>query len=221
MTSFVLEGPGGIPGLKQIPPGGSVTTGINWIFGGNVTILGTLAAASESITSEIITTANANAFAVGPAVITNPTFNVDTSTASAVTGLNIKSAAAGSGFAISVLSSGTNEGLKLNAKGSGTIVIGNVSTGSTFFGGSGTAAAITNSGSVIAGNNLAITAGGSNVGFKISTTSTFGIYAGSGVPTISAAQGSIYLRSDGSSVSTRLYVNTDGGTTWTNVTTAA
>lgn len=49
----------------------------------------------------------------------------------------------------------------------------------------------------------------------------FGIYYGSGAPTVSASKGSVYLRSDGSSTSTRLYVNTDGGTTWTNVTTAA
>lgn len=48
-----------------------------------------------------------------------------------------------------------------------------------------------------------------------------GIYAGSGVPTISAAQGSLYIRSDGSSTSTRLYVNTNGTTGWTNATTAA
>jgi hypothetical protein len=53
------------------------------------------------------------------------------------------------------------------------------------------------------------------------TTSGFGIYYGSGAPTVSAAQGSIYLRSDGSSTSTRFYVNTSGSTTWTNVTTAA
>jgi len=53
------------------------------------------------------------------------------------------------------------------------------------------------------------------------TTSGFGIYYGSGAPTVSAAQGSIYLRSDGSSTSTRMYINTNGSTTWTNVTTAA
>jgi hypothetical protein len=44
---------------------------------------------------------------------------------------------------------------------------------------------------------------------------------GSGVPTLSAPQGSIYLRTDGSSSSTRMYVNQNGSTTWTNVTTAA
>lgn len=48
-----------------------------------------------------------------------------------------------------------------------------------------------------------------------------GMYAGSGAPSFSAAKGSIYVRSDGSSSSTRLYINTDGATTWTSVTTAA
>lgn len=47
------------------------------------------------------------------------------------------------------------------------------------------------------------------------------IFAGAGAPTISAPQGSLYSQTDGSSTSTRLYVNTDGGTTWTNVVTAA
>lgn len=45
--------------------------------------------------------------------------------------------------------------------------------------------------------------------------------AGTGAPTFAAAQGSVYSRIDGSSTSTRLYVNTTGSTTWTNVTTAA
>ena len=44
---------------------------------------------------------------------------------------------------------------------------------------------------------------------------------GSGVPTLSAGQGSFYSRTDGSSASTRLYVNSDGGTTWVAVTTAS
>lgn len=45
--------------------------------------------------------------------------------------------------------------------------------------------------------------------------------AGTGAPTFAAAIGSIYSRIDGSSTSTRLYVNTTGSTTWTSVTTAA
>ncbi len=66
----------------------------------------------------------------------------------------------------------------------------------------------------------AATAGGA---FAIALTNEgdLGIYVGSGAPTISAGQGSLYLRTDGSSVSTRLYVNTNGTTGWTSVTTAA
>lgn len=76
-------------------------------------------------------------------------------------------------------------------------------------------------GSVYACSTTAIAAGGTfNKGFKFSSTVQFGIFFGSGLPTIAAAEGSLYLRSDGSSTSTRLYVNTDGSTGWTNVVTA-
>lgn len=45
---------------------------------------------------------------------------------------------------------------------------------------------------------------------------------GAGAPTgITAAKGSLYVNTTGSSASTRMYVNTDGGTTWTSFTTAA
>lgn len=47
------------------------------------------------------------------------------------------------------------------------------------------------------------------------------IYAGAGAPTISAPKGSLYSNTTGSSTSTRLYVNTDGATTWASVTTSA
>ncbi len=49
-----------------------------------------------------------------------------------------------------------------------------------------------------------------------------GFYAGAGAPTgISAAKGSVYMNTTAASTTTRLYINTDGGTTWTTVTTAA
>jgi len=68
---------------------------------------------------------------------------------------------------------------------------------------------------------VATPAGGStSARLLFGTTAGFGIYYGSGAPTVSAAQGSIYIRSDGSSTSTRLYVNTTGSTTWTNFTSA-
>lgn len=75
-------------------------------------------------------------------------------------------------------------------------------------------------GNITADSNVAPVAGGM-AAFLMSSTAGLGIYVGSGAPTISAAQGSLYLRTDGSSTSTRLYVNTTGSTTWTNVTTAA
>jgi len=78
------------------------------------------------------------------------------------------------------------------------------------------------SSSVTAMSATAIPAGGTaGAGVMVSSTANFGVFFGSGAPTLSAAQGSLYMRSDGSSTSTRMYVNTNGSTTWTAVTTAA
>jgi len=81
-------------------------------------------------------------------------------------------------------------------------------------------ASVAATGNITADSNLAVVAGGA-AAFLATTTAGLGIYVGSGAPTVSAAQGSLYIRTDGSSTSTRLYVNTNGSTTWTNVTTAA
>lgn len=48
-----------------------------------------------------------------------------------------------------------------------------------------------------------------------------GVFFGSGAPTLSAAKGSLYIRTDGSSTNDRCYVNTNGSTTWTAVVTVA
>jgi hypothetical protein len=71
-------------------------------------------------------------------------------------------------------------------------------------------------------SGTAIPAGGTaGAGYLMSSTANLGVFFGSGAPTLSAAQGSLYLRTDGSTTSTRMYVNTTGSTTWTAVTTAA
>lgn len=71
-------------------------------------------------------------------------------------------------------------------------------------------------------SGTAVPAGGATgSGLKLSSTTNLGIFFGSGVPTLSAAQGSLYIRTDGSSTSTRMYVNTNGTTGWTAVTTAS
>lgn len=51
--------------------------------------------------------------------------------------------------------------------------------------------------------------------------SNFSVSVGHGAPSHQETKGSLYLRTDGSSSSTRLYINTTGGTVWTSVTTAA
>lgn len=76
-----------------------------------------------------IVSASANALTVGPNGSGNPVLQVDASTASVATGLKLKGAAAAGGFALSVISSGTNENLTIDAKGSGTITLASVSTG--------------------------------------------------------------------------------------------
>jgi hypothetical protein len=76
-------------------------------------------------------------------------------------------------------------------------------------------------GSVNARATTAIPAGGTaGAGYTFSSTANFGVFFGSGAPTLSAAQGSLYLRSDGSTTNNRMYVNTNGTTGWTAVTTA-
>lgn len=126
-------------------------------FSGNVAIV----AATLGIQSSAAT-----ALAVGPNGTTNPAFNVDASTASSATGINIKSAAAGGNTAVSVISSGTNEGLTLNAKGTGAISIGGSSTGQVQLavGGGGVflgSATIVSSGSLsVTGSDANFAAGG-------------------------------------------------------------
>lgn len=75
-------------------------------------------------------------------------------------------------------------------------------------------------GSFLANSTVAMPAGGTaGVGIMVSTTANFGIFFGSGAPTLSAGKGSIYLRSDGTTNVTRAYINTDAATTWTAINT--
>lgn len=76
------------------------------------------------------------------------------------------------------------------------------------------------SGLIASQTSVAPPAGGT-VGYALSSTAGLGVYFGSGLPTVSAAQGSLYLRTDGSSGTTRAYINTTGSTTWTPITTSA
>jgi parallel beta-helix repeat protein len=76
-------------------------------------------------------------------------------------------------------------------------------------------ASLTSSGAFAITQQQAIPAGGTaGLGYMFSSTANFGTFFGSGAPTLSAAKGSFYARSDGSTVANRGYINTNGGTTW-------
>src|SRR5581483_11757662 len=214
-----------------------------------------------------ITSNSSSSLVIGANGATNPVVKVDSSVASVATGLQIQGNAAGADIILSAISSGTNENLRLKAKGTSTsasqIIVqagalmvkapsgnwggGDVAT--IYWGDTGRSITATNGSDTVfsTGDNLILqaTGGGFTQQIRInpsrllvykSGTSTpaagdansgivmgsanVGFYWGSGAPTLSAAQGSLYLRTDGSSTSTRLYVNTNGTTGWTNITSA-
>lgn len=86
-------------------------------------------AASITGTTLALTNSSATGFADGQNGATNPAFVVDSSTASQVAGLKVTGAATGGTVALAAIDSGSNTNLTINAKGSGTIGIGSVSTG--------------------------------------------------------------------------------------------
>jgi len=89
----------------------------------NLSGLGTVASAAHTITS-----ASANALAVGPNGTTNPTLQVDGSVASAATGVAITPAAAASGVTLACISSGTNEDFTVRSKGTGILKLSSNNT---------------------------------------------------------------------------------------------
>ena len=89
------------------------------------------------------------------------------------------------------------------------------------FGAATSVTTLSATGNITADSASALVAGGASAFIATNTANNMGIYVGSGAPTVSAAQGSLYLRSDGSSTSTRAYVNTNGTTGWAAITTAS
>jgi hypothetical protein len=89
------------------------------------------------------------------------------------------------------------------------------------FGSATSVATLAATGTVTAKSASALVAGGAAAFIGTNTAAGMGIYFGSGAPTVAAAKGSLYLRSDGSGTGDRAYINTNGSTTWTALTTAA
>jgi len=202
------------------------------VVGGNVKTAG-LISATGNITGGNVITANVNS-----TIHTGTTVSVTGN----VTGGNVL-------FGSGVISgtgniSGGNilGGANVNATlhtGTTVSVTGNITGGNLITGAAISAASVSASANITGGNILssavvsavgnatilsatAVPAGGTaGAGYKFSSTANLGVFFGSGVPTLSAAKGSLYLRTDGTTTNDRMYVNTNGSTTWTAVTTVA
>lgn len=113
------------PATFNVKDSGAVTSASTLAIGGAFTGATTIAAS----TSVTVTSASAVALTVGLAGATNPAFSVDSSTASQAAGLKVTGAATGGTVAIVATDSGAATNVTINAKGTGTIGIGTVSTG--------------------------------------------------------------------------------------------
>ena len=116
-----------------------------------------------------------------------------------------------------ILGSATSSGVRINRSGTNF----EFNRGDNLIGANTFQLAMTAYASASAHAATAIPAGGTTgAGFLFSSTANFGVFFGSGAPSLSAAKGSLYLRSDGSGAADRAYINTDGAATWTAVATA-
>jgi hypothetical protein len=125
---------------------------------------------------------------------------------------------------LDISTTSANANIVLTPNGTGNVNTGaNVSVTGNIQGGNVLSGAVVSAvGAATILSSTAVPAGGTTgSGYKFSSTANLGVFFGSGVPTLTAAKGSLYLRTDGSTTNDRMYVNTNGSTTWTAVTTAA
>lgn len=187
---------GGVALSNAVTGTGNMALSASPTFTGTVTTAALSATTLAASTSATVTSASATALAVGLNGATNPALLVDASTASSATGLKVKSAAAAGGLAVSVITSGTNENLTIDAAGSGTITLGGTSTGAIVLTRATTLSAALTYGGVALSN--AVTGTGSMV---LSSAPTFTGTLNAATVTASGAL-STTLTTDSSSIST-------------------
>ena len=139
----------------------------------------------------------------------------------------------GAGGAVAITAGAGGNGTTSGAAGTVTITAGAAGTGGNVNGGNidlvtGTVTGTALNGHVRINPSVATPANGvssgtiaSRLGLLFGSTAGLGIYFGSNTPSLTAGQGSLYMRTDGSTSATRAYINSDGGTTWVAVTTAS
>lgn len=197
---------------------------------GDASITGTLAAGATTITGATgvtgavtVTSTSASALAVGRQGATAPVLQVNANTASVATGVSVTGAAAAGGVAVAAISSGTDESLTVDAKGTGTVTINGTATGNIVLGraATGVSASMTAGYTALSGTAVPASAGALAAGAPITMFSTgIKIWVTSDTPAFSATKGDLAINTGGSSSSTRLFIN-NGTTNWVAVTTAS
>lgn len=126
-TTRVLFDNAGVLGEYTISGSGNVAMTTSPSF--TTPSLGVASATSLASGPITITSASATALTVGLNGATNPALTVDASTVSQAAGLKITGSASAGTVGIATTDSGSNSSLSINAKGTGVITIGNLSTG--------------------------------------------------------------------------------------------
>ena len=213
---------------------GTVTATGN-IVGGNVTTAGLVSAVGNvtggNVNTVIVSaTGNVQGGNLRTAGLISATGNI---TGGNITGAANVNSTTHTGTTVSVTGNITGGNVIFGTgivSGTGNVTGGNVLFGSGIVSGTGnitggnvlSSAVLSAVGNSTILSGTAVPAGGTTgAGYKMSSTANLGVFFGSGVPTLSAAKGSLYLRTDGSTTNDRMYVNTNGSTTWTAVTTVA
>jgi hypothetical protein len=141
---------------------------------------GTTIGGSSVAALGVVTSTSATAVAVGRQGATNPVLNVNANAANVVTGVTLVGAAAAAGMAITTTSSGTDEALKIDAKGAGSVTINGTATGKVILGRfvnlksitvpvAAAGADVSDAGQLGAGNVVHITSDGATKGVKLPT----------------------------------------------------
>jgi len=192
----------------------SLTISSNVNIGGTLTSSGTVTTSSGLTVSGTATLSSAlNATGVAT-FSSSSTFSksINASSALNVTGYLTASASA-------IFSGAVTMSSALNVSGLATLSSSLVVTGGVSLS-SGLTVANTltaSTGVSLINGSSAPANGSSNYGVRLTGTAGFGVYVGSSAPTLSAAQGSLYLRTEGGTSLTRAYINTAGTSVWTAI----
>ena len=192
--------------------GGNVVGG-NILTGGRVSATGNITGGNITAVTVVTT----------PRIVTNSLRSDDSSFVTIEDGLNVEQGLVISGdlnTTGNITGGNVLGGANVNATthtGTTVSVSGNITGGNVL-----SSAVVSAVGAATILSGTAVPPGGTvGAGYKFSSVANFGVFFGSGAPSLVAAKGSLYLRSDGSTTNDRMYVNTDGFATWTAVITAA